>query len=471
MAATPGVSSLERLEALLANLALYELAELIPHPNTEHGGRPRDYPNFMVLLYEALISVHGSARRVEAEIGHPVVWRLIRNRIKRMFPEREDLHLPRQPMRRHHYLYARNRYLARPDVLEGLATLHRKLATQQAEEMGLLRRDGPGSWTRPHLSRMLYADGKVITSLFKGKPGQTRIDKNTGEIRPVRREPDAGLHFEGDGEAAFGTKFVVVAARHEHRHSRVILDVEWVGDVGGEAKVAMDCFTRLAPLVPGAQGVIYDTALRGVHHQQLLRELGLLPINRVAASSKGSGRPRRKEGRRVEKSVHVEDKTIRLANGEVAVSLFARAGAIGMVELSETGEPIFTPLKRVRTHRNKDKSGRFRWYNDYLLPPHLGAETVTVRLHATDEDRRRRFNRTENVRVIPSSDDAFAPLYARRNDAESINRGIDDSMWLTRAHSVGHRRQHVNLIGYALMVNSLALRKQRLRGHPSALAA
>ena len=30
----------------------------------------------------------------------------------------------------------------------------------------------------------------------------------------------------------------------------------------GEAKVAMDCFGRLHPLLPGAQGVIYDTALR-----------------------------------------------------------------------------------------------------------------------------------------------------------------------------------------------------------------
>jgi hypothetical protein len=28
-----------------------------------------------------------------------------------------------------------------------------------------LDRDGPGSWTHPDLSRMLYADGKVIALL------------------------------------------------------------------------------------------------------------------------------------------------------------------------------------------------------------------------------------------------------------------------------------------------------------------
>ena len=112
-----GVSALERVEALLANPALYELADLVPEPAREAGGRRRDYPTFMWLLYEALISVYGSARRVEAELAHPVVWNLIRNTIRRRFPDRTDLHLSERPMRRHHYLYARNRYLTDPDVL------------------------------------------------------------------------------------------------------------------------------------------------------------------------------------------------------------------------------------------------------------------------------------------------------------------------------------------------------------------
>lgn len=62
--------------------------------------------------------------------------------------------------------------------------------------------------------------------------------------------------------------------------TRLILDFERVEEPGAEASVAMNCFRRIAPLVPGAQGVVYDTALRGVHHQELLRDLGLLPINR-----------------------------------------------------------------------------------------------------------------------------------------------------------------------------------------------
>jgi hypothetical protein len=45
-------------------------------------------------------------------------------------------------------------------------------------------------------------------------------------------------------------------------------------------------------------------------------------------------------------------------------------------------------------------------------------------------------------------------------DAESINRHLDDTMWLGRAHSVGHARQHVNLIGFAI---SVAVHEHRRR--------
>ena len=86
-----------------------------------------------------------------------------------------------------------------------------------------------------------------------------------------------------------------------------------------------------------------------------------------------------------------------------------------------------------------------------------------MRLHATDDDAKRKFNRTENVRPIPSTDPDFAGLYRRRNDAESINRALDDTLWLRRAHSIGHERQHLNLLTFALGVNSLALHRHRSR--------
>ena len=103
-------------------------------------------------------------------------------------------------------------------------------------------------------------------------------------------------------------------------HGRIILDVGWVPAKGGEAKAAMESFRSLAPLLPGAHGVIYDTALRGVRHQELMRDLGWLSINRVTAAEliKREGKVKR----RVEKSVHIEDKKV---NGK-AVHLGGLAG-------------------------------------------------------------------------------------------------------------------------------------------------
>ena len=157
-------------------------------------------------------------------------------------------------------------------------------------------------------------------------------------------------------------------------------------------------------------------------------------------------------------------RTITLADGTTrTVELYARGGAVGIGELSERGDLHYTELTRARTHRTGDKSGKYRWYNDYQLPHHYGAGLVTVRLHNTPQDAARKLNRTENVRPIAATDPDFARLYPRRNDAESINRNLDDTLWLRRAHSLGHERQTLNLLGYALMVNGLALHRHRRR--------
>jgi len=457
------VAALERVEAILGNAAVYELANEIALPDDAKGGRPRHYPVFMWLAYAALLSVYGSARRVEAELAHPLVWGLVRRLVRECYPRDPSQWLPEQPMRRHHYRYGRDRYFADPETLGRLVAQHSLIASNQARELGLLDADGPGSWTHPDPSRLLHADGKVITPLYRAQPRTTRLDKTTGELHTVRAEPDAGLHFEGTGESAWGVKFVLVAARSSDPHGRIILDVEWVPTPGGEARTAMDCFTRLAPNVEGAQGIVYDTALRGVHHQAVLHDLGLIPINRVTAAKAAVKTPRRKGGRRAPKSTYLEDKTIDTPNGKETISLYARDGALGIAELTDTGEMHFVPLRRVRTHRNPGRKGTFRWYNDYRLPDIYGGGTITVRLHGTPADADRKLNRTENLRPIPPDDPDFKRLYPRRNDAESINRGLDDSLWLGRAHSLGHARQHVDLLGYALMVNGIALHRHAKR--------
>lgn len=170
-----------------------------------------------------------------------------------------------------------------------------------------------------------------------------------------RRSAPSGT---GTGEAAWGTKFVLVAARSGDERGRIIIDVEWVPEPGSEARHAMNSFERVAPHLPGAQGVIYDTALRGVHHQKLLREFGWLPINKATAAVKGSRRPRRKDGQRVEKNVHVEDKQIRLEDGSARTCrLYASGGALGLGELTDTGEVEFLELERNALIATRTRAG------------------------------------------------------------------------------------------------------------------
>jgi hypothetical protein len=454
VAVNPTVSSLDKLEAVIRNEAVYELAKCIPDREPGDAGRPREFPTYMPFIFEGLVSVYGSARKVEAELAHRYVWKMVRRLVKKVFPNNPEMHLPAYRYRRFHYAYFRNTYMTDPVILERIQETHRRLAAEQARELGLMDPDGEGSFTHPSLDRLCYADGKVVAPLYKAKPGDTRVDRETGEIKPVRFEADADLHFQGDGEMAYGVKFLMTAMRTSDVHGRIILDAQHVTGKGGEATTALKSFHAIAPHAPGLQGAIYDTALRGVHHAEMMRDLGWLSINRVQAQSVATNKG--KAVQRVEKAVHVEDKIV---NGKT-VRLFAQGGGICIAELTDTGEQNLVPLKRTKTVRRENKDGTFRWHNEYEMPT---GEKITVRLVTSDEDRERKLNRSENVRQLPPGSDDFKRIYRRRNDIESINRALDDSMFLGRAHSKGAVRQLVNLIGYALMVNGLAVHLHRKR--------
>ena len=132
-----------------------------------------------------------------------------------------------------------------------------------------------------------------------------------------------------------------------------------------------------------------------------------------------------------------------------------------MVELDDVGEPVFIELEQRRLLKRRNANGMWRFYGEYRVPDDLGGGELRVRFDLTDEDLLRGFNRTEHLRPFPPSSDDYQRLYSRRSDAESINRALDDSMWLGRAHSVGAKRQLVDLLGFAMMVNSLALHRRR----------
>jgi hypothetical protein len=140
VSARPVAASLEKVEAILRNPALYELAGVIPE---QDGGRPRTYPSFMFLAFGTLLSVWRSARQVEAELSHPLVWGLMREIVFELFPDEPQMQLPERPMRRHHYTYMRDRYLTDPRIRHVLGELHREGRDCPGEADRAARSAGP----------------------------------------------------------------------------------------------------------------------------------------------------------------------------------------------------------------------------------------------------------------------------------------------------------------------------------------
>ena len=210
----------------------------------------------------------------------------------------------------------------------------------------------------------------------------------------------------------------------------------------------MRCFHRLARLVPGAQGVNYDMAMRG------------------CASSAGSSSPRfttRKDPLGNRQEWHIEDQEVENLKGQVLTqSVYAREGSAGIRVMTDKGEFLFLPLERFKIAR-RGAPGNYRFYNTYRLLPEYRTRELHLRLHGNDEDQRRGLNRAEHLRAIPPSDPDFKRLNRRRNDSESINRGLQDTLYLGGAHSVGHVAQEADLLGFGLGLNALSWHRHRNR--------
>lgn len=118
-------------------------------------------------------------------------------------------------------------------------------------------------------------------------------------------------------------------------------------------------------------------------------------------------------------------------------------------------------------------SASYRPYIGLKLPAHIALRTgkreITVALYQTADDRKRRYLRTAHVRAIGRSNPDFAIYPKMRGDAESLNRTIEDSLYRHhRAHSDGWRRQQVDMLGLAGLINALTRERTRRQAVPQA---
>lgn len=460
---TPG--SLEELENVMDSETFWQWAEPALNVEPSRTGRRPIHPLYMGLVFEIVADIHQGYRKAEAELRHPVVWRMVQAAVRKRFPRDPSQWLGDSPMRRHHYDYM-TRNIAAQEAIAAFREAVRVGAVVLTRRAGIMDPEGPGSLTHPDASRCLYGDGKVLTPRYRARMGETRVDLETGEVVQRRFDPDATTEFEGGGQGSgvevHGTRFAHLSARSPY--GRITFDVDHVPKgVGGEGKIILDMLRLVTPRLPGLLAIVYDMAWHGLHIQSAMTELGIISIAKVAAAR------RAKPGsERVAKSAEIGPVKIEVAPGTVIETmLIVDDGRPGVEVPNVDGDLEFFELERFRIHRNRNRSGTYRFYQDYRYPAILGGGETRLPLHQTPDDDAREFNRAENLRPIPPGDPDFVRLHGLRSDAESLNRGIEDTLYWGRARSVGARRQHMNLLAHVVRMNArveAALRaRERLR--------
>jgi len=206
---------------------------------------------------------------------------------------------------RDHWNYFCKRRMT-PTVLNTLTVKQRELGVRRAQEVGLL---DPGDVTSPgkyHREHVVGLDGKVFCSPLRTLDRE-RVDKNTGELKPVRLDDARQRYGQGGVDnLVWGTKFAIASVRSRLANHRVILGLAHFDatTTGGEGRVFTDLALDLAQRSAGIHAFTADGAWRGTHLNEIQTATGCGERARPGAGDFGAGgvrvepyRPRRQPGR------------------------------------------------------------------------------------------------------------------------------------------------------------------------------
>lgn len=398
-----------------------------------------------------MMTVTGSKRSALGTLS-PKPWRSLRSAVRRHAGRRAAILLPAEAPSRHQYLYAENKLLARGFDL--LQERFEARTVQQALAQGLFPTDIPRNRARPERRQLLAGDATVPKAPSRAERAEIE-DTTTGEIRTHRVDPAARLYHENGEDkktVVRGTKWFFASARDDGYRQRVILAVQHVagGEYEDEAAIAVRSFARLHAQLPGAMGVVYDGAFRGVHRDTLGRR-GLLVINKRHGSVKPRACVLLRPGRRRH--------DLGCDQGRIAERILLDDG---------TSHPWPVPVIRLEHREGVSKS---RWYHLLRIDRRHGSHThrVPVGITSTPADRarydpstgkripsdtERGFHRAEYLQQIPEATRAHRLVHPYRSDVESLHNQLDQSMWNKRMISHGLDRQKIFMLGFVLARNA-----------------
>lgn len=467
----PAASDLEILDELLRWPTVFALAEEIDAslPVRRGSGRRRDpFPTFMFVIFVIMKSQTRSQRATHALFRSKIVWQMMQDVLIAAWPYHDARRLPGKPITRHHFIRWRKRYFvetgeddrgtrrekaARREALRGAFT---RLSVPQALAMGFFK-EGRGTLSKPDLRDLVAGDATNLRSLFKHTKGDMQWNRQTKKLEQIRFDPDATVVWIEDEERyARGTGWIDWQTRTpEHENERLTL---WFSDTRqGEANAAVEGLVALRALIrTGWYHYVYDMAWRGVHCDAAYN-LDLMPIVKVV---------RDKNNKPKSALVHLLE-TQRPDGQHVQHPIFALDGApviVGMVNGREHAIKLI-PRKPRRDRDHPTKAGHVRWYGEYKIPDHPGLPLylrgIEVRLRL--DGNRDGISISDNLRFHNEHTANFPALHGLRQDTESDNNRLKQTLWNKRAHSVGYASQTLDMLGFYLLGNLKAAIAYRQR--------
>jgi len=334
---------------------------------------------------------------------------------------------------------------------------------RRACEVGLLDPDdatSPGKYRREHVVGL---DGKVFSSPLRTL-ARERVDKTTGELRPIRQDPARQRYGEGGVDnLVWGTKFAIASVRSRLANHRVILGLAHFDATtpGGEGRVFADLALDLANRSAGIHSYTADGAWRGTHLNQIQTATGCGVI----------APPRRRTGKRggivIDGVGHAAQplpwSRRRLAREAPCGGhqLWATAGTLFEQIINANGESEHRELTRHQTKRDttrrKNGTVRHQFYARYTLPcpGHPDHEWWEPLLN-TAEDAQAKFNRTEYLRIAPTTSIDHRRLYGMRQDTESLNAQLERAFYGQRLPAWGVHNQTTVVLLAAVAENAWA---------------
>ncbi len=328
----------------------------------------------------------------------------------------------------------------------------------RARELGLAD-PGTASVTHPSCTHTLGVDGKVFNSPQRTLDTE-RVDRATGEIRPVRQDPARGQHREGGAsDVVLGTKFAIMSVRAPMAGLRVITGIQHVpaGDGRGEAGAFVDLACSAAELLPGARAPVGDGALRGTHINEIQTRTGLQVVSPPRTRSLGRGGvPIGGKGQAIKQLRPSPSRDKAFAS---CVHDLRAAGGIVERTIAADGTEIYTEVERGKVRRDALASGLWSLYAVHRLPcaqtgvTHEWSESLTP----TSTDESYGFNRSEYMRAYQRSDPDYRRIYAMRQDTESFNVQFEQMFYKNRLPAWGLHRQTLAVLGAVMAQNAWAL--------------